>query len=321
MIEKIKHFIAQLNVTFLKKFLQECSFFVGLFIVGVFLTVLTYPRVALAVLGVSDSPQAVAFSGIAAIVLFGSVCLLIWRTSLWGLFPRLKLSELLSSLLPAEKARLLGQIAIAIALMLAGIAAHAQTAAPRHIRIAEGYVGIHETPKNSNRGPEIDQFSRHLGVPLGSSYCASFGSFVLDSARVSYPVIRSAVATQFITDKSIPAKDVLMGRVQLQGGEIAIWRNGYSWQGHFGFVKTQLSLSSLRTIEANTSPSAAGSQRDGGGIYLKTRTIVPTDHFRIIYFTPVYYDAQTSALPAASPGGLARGNVPTGTGIYPPCPG
>src|SRR4051812_2114462 len=57
------------------------------------------------------------------------------------------------------------------------------TLAEQTVRIARGYVGTRESPRGSNRGPEIDLWVREGGgldqpaTGKGHPYCASFVSY------------------------------------------------------------------------------------------------------------------------------------------------
>ena len=41
------------------------------------------------------------------------------------------------------------------------------------------------------------------------------------------------------------------------------------------------------TVEGNTSSGRAGSQRDGDGVWARTRCVSPGSYFRIVGFVPV----------------------------------
>jgi len=155
----------------------------------------------------------------------------------------------------------------------------------RAILIAEDHIGLTED-NGSNRSAHIDKWNSRLQLPMGSSYCASFVSFVLDSAGAVSPAIRTGVAQKFITRQSITASQVLNGRV-VPAGSIVIWKRGDTWMGHVGITTKDWTGISGETIEANTSPSDAGSQSNGDGVYRKQRKISPTAYFRITHFTLV----------------------------------
>jgi hypothetical protein len=155
----------------------------------------------------------------------------------------------------------------------------------RAVHVASLYVGHQET--SANRSDLIDHWNRRLGLPAGSNYCASFLAFVLDSAQVDYPTVRSGVAQHYITRQSIPATHVIHGR-EIPAGHIAVWKRGNTWMGHVEIVREDWKGGSGLTIGANTTPGTAGDQRQGNGVYKRTRRIDQTAYFRITHFTPVY---------------------------------
>jgi hypothetical protein len=167
------------------------------------------------------------------------------------------------------------------------IVASLQWSAPNKVlNVAESYVGTTEIA-GPNRHPAIDKWNKNVGVPVGSSYCASFVSFVLDSAEVSYPVKRTALAQGMIVRKSIKANAINTVNPSNLRGWLLIWKRGETWMGHTGFVRYKRG-NTFYTIEANTSPSESGNQREGDGVWEKQRHIDPTAYFRITHFTPVY---------------------------------
>lgn len=158
---------------------------------------------------------------------------------------------------------------------------------PKHILIAEKYVGTTELTGN-NDGPFIDYIIKRGGGSKHSSYCAYFVTFCIDSAKVKTPTVRTGLAINFKTKNSIPAKDVLIGKTKIKCGTILIFQHGNTIHGHTGFVLNWYKQSGT-TIEGNTSPGIKGSQSNGDGIWKKNRSIEPLNYFRIISFTPVTY--------------------------------
>lgn len=157
----------------------------------------------------------------------------------------------------------------------------------RLLKIALGFEGVTEV--GDNRGYWIDKWNRNAKAPLGSSYCASFVTYVLDSVQAYEPTVRSALAQNFITKKSIPASKVVVGYT-IPEGSIVVWKRGNTIYGHVGFTTKHWKGATGNTIEANTSSGLRGSQYNGDGVYQRVRTISPDDFFRITHFTLVRYD-------------------------------
>lgn len=207
-----------------------------------------------------------------------------------------------------------GLMLVALALLLAATVATAQPvsrlaeealarpeAGELAVGIAAGYVGTVE--EGVNRGPVVERFQRAVGIPPGSAWCAAFVGFVLgeaerQSGRRLVPAERSGVATAYLGQESVRARDVLRGVARPPVGSLVVWRRGATWRGHVGFVLRDdnatvrgpaWTLRCGRTIEGNTSSGVGGSQADGDGVWERVRCIQPGSYFRIVAFTPVRY--------------------------------
>lgn len=158
---------------------------------------------------------------------------------------------------------------------------------PRHVQIMQSRVGIVEKSRNS--GPQIDQWLSSVGLRPGNPYCAACISHALKQAGVTSPKIMSGLAMSFRTKGSFKATDVINGTKTVLPGDLPIWQKGNSIFGHIGVAERRIDRRTIVTIEANTSSGLRGSQRDGNGVYRRTRKIEPFNHFGIRYFTrPTY---------------------------------
>lgn len=149
------------------------------------------------------------------------------------------------------------------------------------VRTAEKYLFVRESGRNA--GFWVEKFQSFVGIPRGSPWCAAFVSWVLYEAKVKYPMIRSGLALDFVTKRSIKAKHVAKGYKNVGRNWLVIWKKGDTWKGHIGIVEKWQKSSGV-TIEGNTGGSNI---RDGDGVYRKTRSIFDLKNFRIEYFTPV----------------------------------
>jgi len=173
---------------------------------------------------------------------------------------------------------------IALALLLAPAVANAQSQAPRVVDVAKTYVGVTEDPSGTNKGEVVNRFLASVDLGPGYAWCAAFVSHVLDEAGAERPRVRSAGATDFLDARRvIDATDVLEGRATPRIGDIGVMRRGNSWKGHTWFVDGW-QCQCGRTIEGNTSAGREGAQRDGDGVYKRTRCIHPGSYFRIAGF-------------------------------------
>jgi|GEM_PF-725220 len=251
-----------------------------------------FPSTVLYKLGLKKTDAIVELSGFGAFLSYATLGLLLFRFCVAYMFPGWDMKRFRDATAwPDAGPRVWSAVILAIALIIAASIAKAETRTepPRHLTIALQYEGIKEVPANSNRGKEVEMFLRSVGLGPGYPWCAAAVSFCLNRANVREPLINSAMAKAFITQKSIKASDVLSGKFHVPDGSIVIWQRGTGPFGHVGFVLKQQSNKEFTTIEGNTSSGEKGSQFDGGGMYRRKRSISLTDHFRITHFTLVSY--------------------------------
>jgi hypothetical protein len=159
--------------------------------------------------------------------------------------------------------------------------------AQKHLAIAQTFVGTKEAT-GENDGTEVEMFLKSVGRKKGDSWCSAFVSYCLSTADVREPKIRSGLARAFKKSKGlINANDVLRGTKKAETGSIVGWEKGGTVFGHIGFCLTNWDKQYGTTIEGNTSSGAKGSQSDGDGVYIRSRSIQPANYFRIRWFVPV----------------------------------
>lgn len=153
-----------------------------------------------------------------------------------------------------------------------------------HVRETHGY----------NRSPEIDRMNRSAGAPVGSSWCmASVVDAFMRAARalgVKSPLLRTPSCSQQLKYANaigsglevIPISDLIgSSSARLPRGAVMIMKSGGGsdrdigrlWPGHTGINLQQNADGTIRTVEGNTSSGRSGSQRDGGGQYVRTRRL------------------------------------------------
>ena len=244
---------------------------------------------------------------------------------LWALFDRFVLADI-DTIAEIRKGNVaFGLLLLAVALLISASVATAQTAPPfpgdyaaggelvdrtgrpfvssgvPHLDAALAEVGTTETGRNCGRGPRA--YLRSVGLGCGYAWCAAFTSWALSEGRADGPrrrdgsVVRTAGARRFneaVT--TIPARLVLRGTHRVPPGSIVTWQRGNGWQGHSAMVVRDDNARRRGldwyarcglTVEGNTSSGRAGSQRDGDGVYRRSRCISPGSHFRITDFTLV----------------------------------
>jgi len=230
--------------------------------------------------------SALAFSAFAAGVLKASICV-----ALWVGFDELVLSEFDTWGLLKDEPVALAIALLALALLLAPAVATGQPSAERPVgdRVvseALDHVGVTETPPGSNEGEAVERYLASVNLGGGYAWCAAFARYVIDEAQASRPAVRSAASTDYLTDRSLDATNVLRGTEEPDRGSIVTFRRGDTWKGHTAIARSW-GQACGHTVEGNTSPGGAGPQRDGDGVWRRARCIRPGSYFRIVGFTPV----------------------------------
>ncbi len=164
--------------------------------------------------------------------------------------------------------------------------------------VSRRYLHVREAT-NRNDGAEVEKFLRYLGLPKGQPWCAAFSLYCYKEAaeelnvRQPYPrygrvaMLWSTCRSNPLKYRAITTEEAILGSVKLRPGDLPIWASGTirsgDFNGHIGLIQQQISPKKIRTIEGNTTPGETGDQRDGGGVYERTRAISP-GNFRIIGF-------------------------------------
>ena len=146
------------------------------------------------------------------------------------------------------------------------------------------YQGVHESGGN-NRGPQIDIWEAAFGLK-GLSWCMMFQQEMIKAVTAKTGVksrIHRSAGCMDVWDGS-PAD---MKFPTPQAGDLIIWRHGGTSSGHVGLVTKVLDAHSVETIEGNTS-SASHVERNGDGVYVKTRSLAGQGDMRVVGFVRVW---------------------------------
>ncbi len=143
---------------------------------------------------------------------------------------------------------------------------------------AAAEANVREEPRDSNRGPEVDEFLRRAGVNPGLAWCCAFTYWCFDEAAMkagrSNPMYRTAGCLAHWNKaaskgaRRIAAKDAIADPGLLAPGMLFIMDFG-GGLGHTGFIE-KVSGGYIHTIEGNTDASRG---REGGGVYRLQRKI------------------------------------------------
>lgn len=128
-----------------------------------------------------------------------------------------------------------------------------------------------------NDGTEIKKILAAVGLPEGNPYCAAFVVFGFKCAVAmcntikKIPIAVTALARGIWNSAKQTGRKALTNKPQV--GDIVVWGFSTKPNGHTGRITKVLAFWLVQTIEGNTSSGVKGSQRDGGGIYYRTRDI------------------------------------------------
>lgn len=135
------------------------------------------------------------------------------------------------------------------------------------VRIALGEVGYTEGRNNSNK------YAPANGQANNQPWCGSFTDWVLRTAGLKGEP--SSVWTPAGLQAYRKAGRAIDRNGPAQAGDVVYfdWQGGTGTQGvdHVGIVVQPRLDGQIETVEGNTSPSNAGSQSNGGGVYRRVR--------------------------------------------------
>lgn len=137
---------------------------------------------------------------------------------------------------------------------------------------------VREQPRNSNRGPEVDEYLRRAGASLGLAWCCAFIYHCFDEAALAQGRPNPMVKTAGCLDHwnrapskgaiRILARDAHADPALVKVGMVFIMDYG-GGLGHTGLIESTAG-GMLTTIEGNTDASKT---REGGGVYRLTRKV------------------------------------------------
>lgn len=121
-----------------------------------------------------------------------------------------------------------------------------------------------------NRGPDVEAFQRSVDqVAAGEPWCMAFIQFV--GKRAGGTNLFPSEHCLTVWERSSSS----LRRIKPTAGSVAIWKKRGTRQGHAGIVVLEQGVT-IVTIEGNTGPGP-GIEREGDGVYLKTRLAYRTD--------------------------------------------
>lgn len=151
--------------------------------------------------------------------------------------------------------------------------------ARRIVEIADAEVGVREVPRNSNRGPRVEEYQRATWLNgTGWPWCAAFICWLVKEMEKDFdlPFARPQTAGAWDFERWARDEDVKLfkPRAGIRAGDIVV----FSFS-HIGLAAEDESEGKVVTIEGNTDSSGS---REGGGVYRKVRaTSLVRSHIRL----------------------------------------
>jgi len=142
--------------------------------------------------------------------------------------------------------------------------------------VSFGRADVGKTERTGNNdGKHIDRYAKAVGMPLRSAYCyAAIYTWCDDAALMTGLVNPMPQTGSTQSAYNVAAKTFRRAANDSpRRGDVLIWRIPRKWLGHAALIVTARKNGLVETIEANTSRSVAGNQRDGGGVWTKQRFI------------------------------------------------
>lgn len=137
---------------------------------------------------------------------------------------------------------------------------------------------------NRNDGLMIAEYQKSVGIRVatkkvkGDPYCAGgiYWTFLMASkelglSKSSIPIPRSGSSQASLT---YAIKNGYKTHFKPCEDDLIVWKSTKEPGGHIGRVIEVGEKGWVKTIEFNTSSGTVGSQRDGGGVYIRKRNIL-----------------------------------------------
>lgn len=152
--------------------------------------------------------------------------------------------------------------------------------------IAEAYLFVRE--QGNNHGRWIDFFNQSVSTAAGQPWCLSFLDSCLIQNLEEYGFNHSLALSEHVM--TFFRANVAGYETAPRPGLIMTWNHVGSDRGHAGLITKVIDEHHVETVEGNTSPSVATVDREGDGVYKKTRPLVQLGDMKPnLYFINPYW--------------------------------
>lgn len=119
----------------------------------------------------------------------------------------------------------------------------------------------------TNRGEWVERFLASTGLGPGNPWCAAVLNYCCEAVDAPCPSSGAAAVRNWVSWARQEGKLIPIG--EAKRGDLVFWLHD-NGTGHIGIV-VDARNGRVWTIEGNTSSGVRGSQRDGDGLYRRTR--------------------------------------------------
>lgn len=151
------------------------------------------------------------------------------------------------------------------------------------IQCALSWVGTTEATGH-NDGPEVEMFQQAVdGVAQGEAWCMAFSMFCIGQAEQSCGVVSSIFRAEHCLTVWNNSQHLAVATPY--PGCIAIWQHGNTTSGHTGIITgVDEAGGYFTTVEGNTSGGGEGIEREGEGVYEKSRNFYGSGSMKLVGF-------------------------------------
>lgn len=164
--------------------------------------------------------------------------------------------------------------------------------------------GVHEEGGN-NKGKIVELFQATVGKPCAQAWCMDFVQSAIAYVEAKLGMLCPLPATEGTLFMADWARQNGKLHQYMLSDSLVIWKHLHGEGGHVGYVLK--AGDTLDTIEGNTGPGP-GVEREGDGVYEKTRNPHANGDMVVLGFVPVSFvpapgAKKEEALAAATAGG------------------
>lgn len=156
---------------------------------------------------------------------------------------------------------------------------------PNEVLVHEArmWIGTKEEG-GDNSGATIEMFQRAVNpYPNKESWCADFVVFCVQQVEQKLNVKSKLYRSELVQDLWTKSP-VTLRQTKPSAGCVVIWKKGNTNLGHAGIIESVNEDGTMCTIEGNTGPQAVVINRNGDGVYRRTRTQIGTPIMSVVGF-------------------------------------